>query len=66
MILIYIRYGSALFIEIHSIFYEFFSGIILGLIIFYFLKVGKVKKVYPFITDIVFLLDFLKLKKLKK
>jgi exosortase/archaeosortase family protein len=52
LMLIHIIYGVNTFEQLHLIFYEGVSGIILVFIIIYYLKKEKIKKLYPIITDI--------------
>ncbi|MFW6285547.1 MAG: hypothetical protein ACOC16_00075 [Nanoarchaeota archaeon] len=52
LMLTHIYYGVILFEKLHMIFYEIVSGIILFFIIIYYLKKEKIRKKYPFISDI--------------
>lgn len=52
--------GETTFNNIHLIFYEGVSGIMVALIIIYFLRRNKIRKIYPVLTDIKHLFSLYK------
>jgi len=60
---IHIKLGQTIFDLIHIAFYEFISGIGVAIIIIYYLKKLKIKKIYPFYSDIIYLISQIKKKK---
>ncbi len=53
-------YGRAIFDKFHIIFYEGLTGILVAIIIIFFLYKNKIKKIYPILTDVNFLLKEIK------
>jgi len=60
---IHITYGLYYFEKYHLIFYQGLSGVVVALIIIYFLRKNSIKKVYPIISDVRYLIKQVKLKK---
>jgi len=58
----YVSFGSSFYENFHLIFYEFLSGVIVSLIIIFFLKKEKINKIYPIISDLKYLIKNIKLK----
>ena len=54
---IHLRYGVETFDKYHLLFYDFLSGIGVGLIIIYFLYKYNIKKVYPIYSDVKYLIS---------
>jgi len=63
LMFVHVRFGEQIFDLVHLAFYEFISGIGAGIIIIYYLYKYKIKKIYPFFSDIKYLI--LEISKLK-
>jgi exosortase/archaeosortase family protein len=59
---IHIVYGTNVYDKFHLIFYEGVSGVLVALIIIYYLKKEKIKKIYPIVTDIKYLIKIIRKK----
>lgn len=53
---VHIKLGETAFNQIHVLFYEFISGVGVAIIVIYYLKKLKIKKMYPVISDIIYLI----------
>ncbi|NQZ85486.1 MAG: pacearchaeosortase [Nanoarchaeales archaeon] len=53
---VFIYLGKETFDKIHVIFYEFVSGIMVAFVVIYYLKKHKIRKIYPFFSDVKYLL----------
>lgn len=51
-----IQYGVDAFNSIHLIFYKGISGVMVAIIIIYFLRKEKIKKQYPILSDMIWLI----------
>ena len=54
---VFIYLGKETFDKIHVIFYEFVSGIMVACVVIYYLKKHKIRKIYPFFSDIKHLIS---------
>ena len=54
---VHIIFGAYYFEKYHLVFYEGLSGIVTALIIIYYLRKEKIRKVYPIFSDIKYLID---------
>jgi exosortase/archaeosortase family protein len=53
---VFIFLGEETFNQLHRLFYEFVSGVMVSGVVIYYLKKHQIKKVYPFYSDIRFLI----------
>jgi exosortase/archaeosortase family protein len=53
---VFIFLGEETFNQIHILFYEFVSGVMVSGVVIYYLKKHQIKKIYPFYSDIKFLI----------
>jgi exosortase/archaeosortase family protein len=53
---VFIFLGEETFDKIHVLFYEFVSGVMVSGVVIYYLKKHKIRKVYPFFSDMKFLI----------
>lgn len=63
LMIIFIFLGEEIFNKIHILFYEFVSGIMVSLVIIYYLKKHKIRKIYPFYSDVKYLISQINIKK---
>lgn len=63
LMIIFIFLGEEIFNKVHIIFYEFVSGIMVSIVIIYYLRKHKIRKVYPFISDVKHLVKQIHTKK---
>ncbi|MCA9460229.1 MAG: hypothetical protein KC550_06800, partial [Nanoarchaeota archaeon] len=54
---VHVIFGAYYFEKYHLVFYEGLSGIVTALIIIYYLRKEKIKKVYPVLSDVKYLLN---------
>jgi len=58
---IHVTYGLYYFEKYHIVFYQGLSGVIVALIIIYFLRKNNIKNVYPIYSDVMYLFKSIKL-----
>lgn len=60
---VHITFGAEYFDKYHLIFYQGLSGIVVALIVIYYLRKNKIKKVYPVYSDLKYLTENIKFNK---
>lgn len=58
--------GEHAFNKVHMLFFEGLTGVIVGFIIVYFLKKNEIKKTYPILTDVKYLIKKIKPQKVEQ
>lgn len=59
---IHVEFGVLYFEKVHLLFYEGLSGIVVALIVIYYLRNNDIKKIYPIFSDVKHLFNSMKSK----